>query len=186
MRKVYVIRESDIPQLYNVGLVGVAGIKYPVNAHTYYKKQSHPTPTSNYDEVNNEYYQVLNAVELDRFKQLNNQVQPIIKKAFDDGDITNIINLDTSIIDKIDNVKYGSALHDDKIQIENQNKITIRQNGAKLFGESITNTFNQLTEPFRKGVELTNQTVTDTGKLLGSPLTWILIAGVGIAFLKLK
>ena len=180
MGKIYKLQESDVPNLYWAGFVGIFNTHLPMNKRDYYKKDSVFPPLSTIHHIDSNTGQIYMFIWPQDVNRYRIQFQSI-KKDLDEATINfNIkpITKDSVAITKelgeIDNKISFDKYH--KEQQSNFNK-DVAVETFKNIGNSGSKIINDTLEPLKTTSEI-------AGTLTSSPSFLLAAAGAGLIALK--
>jgi len=190
--RIYKVIESDVPNLYHVGLYTLIGRKKHIDTKDYYrliteedtKKRLHPHHRDNNTGL---LYEYVRPSEVDRYRYQFNDIKDEIEEA-EKGNIKPITHEDIKIEQHMSDIVNDLEKEKLSDKFKHETNAEIRKQRLKHTGEVFKQGFDLLTEPQRKAMGLVGngveQFTDNVASLAGSPIFLIGAIGVGIIALK--
>jgi hypothetical protein len=191
MKSIYSVIESDVPQLFHVGLQGIAGRHFPIDRNIYYKRVEKwyiAVPMIHTDTNSGLFYQRQNWTQIARYRQLSESLQPAIDNAIATQNIDSIANTEQNIISQLGEITKDNATETLETQLSNENRDVIVDNRRNHLGQTFGNATTLATEPLTRTSELAKKSIGDASEnlsqLTGSPVFLVLLGVGGVIALK--
>jgi hypothetical protein len=191
MKRIYIVENSNITGLKHVGLMGIAGRQFPVNRNDYWKQVDKffiTVPMIHTDVTTGLFYQYQYPTQVDKWKKLNQSLQPAIQDAVNNQNLDGVVQIEQDIIASMCEITNRSNITEFEANLDSENKNVIAANRRDQLGQTFGDGVKLATEPITRTSQIAQSGITDVGEnlsqLTGSPVFLVLLGVAGVVALK--